>query len=234
MEWLFVYHDRKKDRRGNYRRHDTWQNSKVWSFSPVISLTYKIKATKSKSCWAVLSKICADLFFSAKDWHAFLTKIFGTKTEAKCVKTQENIYLRKKLSRSSLKDRQWEKVMSTITLLNIVDKRTTILSGTLQDSFGSWITYLRLILPNRRVKIKRVRGTQKNYDRSRLLWRTANSRNVSFDSWNSGQFTLSTQLMMPNYPVILFHRRSTTVPLETYPINYRSQLIILSSSPVSF
>ena len=117
--------------------------------------------------------------------------------------------------------------MSTITLLNIVDKRTTILPGTLQDSFGSWITYLRLILPNRRVKIKRVRGTQKNYDRSRLLWRTANSRNVSFDSWNSGQFTLSTQLMIPNYPVILFHRRSTTVPLETYPINYRSQLIII-------
>ena len=33
--------------------------------------------------------------------------------------------------------------------------------------------------------------------------------------------------MIPNYPVILFHRRSTTVPLETYPINYRSQLIIV-------
>ena len=39
---------------------------------------------------AVLIKICADLF-SEKDWQAFLTKIFGTETRAKPIKTQENI-----------------------------------------------------------------------------------------------------------------------------------------------
>ena len=33
---------------------------------------------------------------------------------------------------------------------------------------------------------------------------------------NGGQFTLSTRLIIFNYPVILSHRRSTTVSLETY------------------
>ena len=33
-----------------------------------------------------------------------------------------------------------------------------------------------------------------------------------------GQFTLLTQLIILNYPVILSHRRSTTVSLETYPL----------------
>ena len=33
------------------------------------------------------------------------------------------------------------------------------------------------------------------------------------------QFKLSTQLIKPNYPVILPHRRSTTVSLETYPLH---------------
>ena len=59
-------------------------------FFPIISFTDKIKATKSKRCCAVLSKIWADLF-SAKDWQAFLTKIFGTETKAKPIKTQVNI-----------------------------------------------------------------------------------------------------------------------------------------------
>ena len=41
-----------------------------------------------------------------------------------------------------------------------------------------------------------------------------------------GQFTLSTQLIIINYPVILFHRRSTTVSLETYPLYAYVNLVI--------
>ena len=40
-----------------------------------------------------------------------------------------------------------------------------------------------------------------------------------------GQFTLSTQLITLNYPVLLFHWRSTTVSLETYPLYKRSSCI---------
>ena len=49
-------------------------------------------------------------------------------------------------------------------------------------------------------------------------WRRANARNVRFETLYGGQFTLSTQLIIPNYPDILFYRRSTTVSLETCPI----------------
>ena len=38
----------------------------------------------------------------------------------------------------------------------------------------------------------------------------------SFKTLYGGQFTLSTRLIIFNYPVILSHRRSTTVSLETY------------------
>ena len=37
--------------------------------------------------------------------------------------------------------------------------------------------------------------------------RRANARNVSFKTLYVGQFTLSTQLIILNYPVILSHRR---------------------------
>ena len=47
------------------------------------------------------------------------------------------------------------------------------------------------------------------------LWRRANARNVNLETLNCGQFTLSTRLMIPNYPVKLSHRRSVTVSLET-------------------
>ena len=50
------------------------------------------------------------------------------------------------------------------------------------------------------------------------LWRRANARNVSFETFYGGQFRLSTQLIILNYPIILSHRRSTTVSLETYPL----------------
>ena len=114
-EKLFINHDIKKA----IRKTQYATKLKSVNFFPVISFTDKIKATKSKRCCAVLSKIWADLF-SAKDWQAFLTKIFGSETKAKPIKTQENICLRTKLTKSSLKDRPSEMVMSTITFLNIV------------------------------------------------------------------------------------------------------------------
>ena len=43
-------------------------------------------------------------------------------------------------------------------------------------------------------------------------------RNVSFETLYIGQFTLSTQLMIPNYPVILSFRDSTTVSSKSYPL----------------
>ena len=43
-----------------------------------------------------------------------------------------------------------------------------------------------------------------------------------------GQFTLSTQLIILNYPVILSHRRSTTVSLVTYTLY--SQLVLFSGA----
>ena len=50
------------------------------------------------------------------------------------------------------------------------------------------------------------------------LWPKANVRNVNFETLYSGQFTLPTQLIILNYPVILSYRRSTTVSLETYSL----------------
>ena len=44
----------------------------------------------------------------------------------------------------------------------------------------------------------------------------ADARKVSFETLHGGQSTSSTQLIIPNYPVILSRRRSTTVSLETY------------------
>ena len=49
------------------------------------------------------------------------------------------------------------------------------------------------------------------------LRRRAGAPNASFETLNSGQFMLSTQLIIPNYLDILSHWCSTTVTLETYP-----------------
>ena len=47
---------------------------------------------------------------------------------------------------------------------------------------------------------------------------------------NSGQFTLSTQLMIWNYPaVILSQQCSTTISLETYPFFYLSFVMLICS-----
>ena len=48
--------------------------------------------------------------------------------------------------------------------------------------------------------------------------RGANIRNVNFETLYGGQFMLSTQLIILNYPVVLSHKHSTTVSLETYPL----------------
>ena len=48
----------------------------------------------------------------------------------------------------------------------------------------------------------------------------------SFETLYGGQFTLSTQLIIINYPVILFHRRGTTVSLESYPLYAYVNLVI--------
>ena len=48
--------------------------------------------------------------------------------------------------------------------------------------------------------------------------RRANARNVSFENLHGGQFMLSTQMIIPNYFVILSHRRSSIVSIETYPL----------------
>ena len=48
------------------------------------------------------------------------------------------------------------------------------------------------------------------------LWQRANALNASFETLYGGQFTLLTQLIIPNYSVILSHLRSTTVSLQTY------------------
>ena len=47
-----------------------------------------------------------------------------------------------------------------------------------------------------------------------------NARKVSFETLYIGQLTLSTQLIILNYPVLLSHQRSSTISLETYPPFY--------------
>ena len=48
----------------------------------------------------------------------------------------------------------------------------------------------------------------------------------SFETLYGGQFTLSAQLIIINFPVRLFHRRGTTVSLETYPLYAYVNLVI--------
>ena len=43
---------------------------------------------------------------------------------------------------------------------------------------------------------------------------------------------LSTQLIIPYYPVILSHRRSTTVSLETYPLYFQKQLLYVGTKAI--
>ena len=43
---------------------------------------------------------------------------------------------------------------------------------------------------------------------------------LSFETLYDGQFASSTELIISNYPVILSHRRSSAVSLETFPLYY--------------
>ena len=53
-----------------------------------------------------------------------------------------------------------------------------------------------------------------------------------FTTLNSGWFTLLTQLIKPNYFVILPHRRSTTVSSETNPLNAASEFSLETRSTI--
>ena len=55
-----------------------------------------------------------------------------------------------------------------------------------------------------------------------ITWINHRPKSTSHSQWDelySGQLALSAQLIILNYPVIVFHRRSTTVSLETYPLS---------------
>ena len=55
------------------------------------------------------------------------------------------------------------------------------------------------------------------------------AQNVSFQTLYSGQFTLSTQSKILNYPVILSHWCSTTFSLEIYPLYLHSSPALKTS-----
>ena len=65
---------------------------------------------------------------------------------------------------------------------------------------------------------------------SPTLWRRTYARNVSFKTLNGGKFTLSTQLIIPNYPAVFFHRCSTA----SFFINLLPFLICVSNSMTAF
>ena len=65
---------------------------------------------------------------------------------------------------------------------------------------------------------------------SPTLWRRTNARNVSFKTPNGGKFTLSTQLIIPNYPAVFFHRCSTA----SFFITLLPLLICVSNSMTAF
>ena len=57
------------------------------------------------------------------------------------------------------------------------------------------------------------------------LWRRANARNVIFKTLYKDLFTLSTHLILLNYPVILSNQRSTTVSLESFPLFFHTNTL---------
>ena len=60
-----------------------------------------------------------------------------------------------------------------------------------------------------------------------ITTRRANAQNISFETLYSGQFMLSTQLIILNYPVILSHWCNTTVSLETFPLYSQEKLSLI-------
>ena len=60
-----------------------------------------------------------------------------------------------------------------------------------------------------------------------------NARNISFETLYGGQFNLTSQLIMPNYLIILSHWLSSTVSLETFPLYWDAKLNpFMTCSPV--
>ena len=62
------------------------------------------------------------------------------------------------------------------------------------------------------------------------LWQREKAWNVGFETLYSGQTMLSTRLVILNYPVILFHRCSTTVSSEPYPLNIFQTVLHMCST----
>ena len=62
------------------------------------------------------------------------------------------------------------------------------------------------------------------------LWQKVNAWNIGFETLYSGQTMLSTRLVILNYPVILFHRCSTTVSSEPYPLNIFQTVLHMCST----
>ena len=60
-------------------------------------------------------------------------------------------------------------------------------------------------------------ATVKNFKTNILNLSPLSERNFTIETLYDSQFTLSTQLIISNYPVILSHWCSTTLSLETYP-----------------
>ena len=77
-----------------------------------------------------------------------------------------------------------------------------------------WVSCKRVqINISRRRKFPRALALRQSDSDS--LWRRVNAPNVNFETIYGGKFTLSTQLIILNYPAILSHWRSSTVFLET-------------------
>ena len=69
-------------------------------------------------------------------------------------------------------------------------------------------------------------GKLHNFPKTQF-WRRPNTRKVSFETFNGGQFTLSTQLIVPYHFIILLHRRGTTFSLEKTPSLPKTQLFFI-------
>ena len=105
-----------------------------------------------------------------------------------------------------------------LLLLNIYERKAIILKSLclLCQSMQWWTAFLVQFLCPITMSSAYKHAYMPKFLHS--LWRRANARNVSFETFYGGQFRLSTQLIILNYPIILSHRRSTTVSLETYPL----------------
>ena len=106
--------------------------------------------------------------------------------------------------------------------------RTSKWQGLCDNSFflgRPWKKYNRLILYyqlswwNKLATVKSFKVDISSISPLSELWQWNYAQNVSFETLYGGQFTLSSWLIILNCPVILCHQCSTTVSLETNPLN---------------